>query len=56
MTRGLAFWILMLLWLVFGIAWRTGFGVNVAVWGLALIPFLLFALLGWQVFGPPLKG
>ena len=25
------------------------------VWGLALIPYLLFALVGWQVFGPPLR-
>lgn len=56
MTRGLAFWILMLLWLVFGAAWRFALFGAVAVWGLALIPFLLLLLLGWQVFGAPLRG
>lgn len=57
MTRGLAFWILMLLWLVTSLAFHFG----LFVWpGAALVNagtlFILFALLGWQVFGPPLKG
>ena len=55
MTRGLAFWILMLIWLVVGIAWHFAWIGGVAIFGVALIPFLLFALLGWQVFGPPLR-
>lgn len=56
MTRGLAFWILMLLWLVLGIAWHFAWlGAGYGVLGLALVPFLLFGLLGWQVFGPPLR-
>lgn len=55
MTRGLAFWILMILWLVLALAWHfTPFGL--ALWGVAFIPFVLFLLLGWQVFGPPLRG
>lgn len=54
MTRGLAFWILMLLWLVLGVAWHFGLW-GVPVWGIAILPFLLFGLLGWQTFGPPLR-
>lgn len=57
MTRGLIFWILMLVWLVFIILTHTG--LFVGTWGLlgstALI-FILFLLLGWQVYGPPVRG
>jgi hypothetical protein len=52
MTRGLAFWVLALLWLVLGIAWHFAVWTP-ALWGVALIPFLV--LIGWQVFGPPLR-
>jgi len=50
MTLQLAFWILMLIWLVYG-AWSSW--PNVA--GNAL-QFFLFLLLGWKVFGAPLHG
>lgn len=53
MTMGLAFWILMLLWLAFGI-WRA-WPDHVAMGG-SLLQFILFLLLGWHVFGPPLRG
>jgi hypothetical protein len=56
MTKRLAFWILMLLWLVFGAAWHLALLGPVAVWGAALIPFLLILLIGWHVFGPPVQG
>lgn len=56
MTRRLCYWVLMLLWLVMGLAWHFAIFGAVAVWGLALIPFLLFVLLGWQVFGAPVQG
>jgi Zn-dependent protease with chaperone function len=54
MTLGLCFWILMLIWLVFSVA--VHFGVVGGLWagGDILLLFLLFLLLGWQVFGPPL--
>ncbi len=55
MTKRLCFWVLMLLWLIFGIAWHFALFAG-AIFGLALIPFLLIGLLGWQVFGPPLQG
>lgn len=57
MSRELLFWVLMLLWLVFGL-WsdyvpgqpypvRNGIGT--------VLLFVLFAVLGWQVFGAPVK-
>jgi hypothetical protein len=56
MTLGLAFWILMLIWLVFGFAWHWGMvGIYGPVGGTVLLFVLLF-LLGWKVFGPPVHG
>jgi len=55
MTRGLAFWILMLLWIVLSAAWHFSFYPVVATAGLMVVPFLLLVLLGWQVFGPPVR-
>jgi hypothetical protein len=55
MTLGLCFYILMLIWLVFGLL--TSFGVvmgHYTVAGNTILLFILFLLLGWQVFGPPL--
>lgn len=54
MSRELAFWILMLFWLVTsGLASyrpeKPWFGYA----GSALL-FVLFLLLGWKVFGPPI--
>ncbi len=49
MTFALAFWILMLIWLVVG---PGGYGPG---WGGHLVTFLLFLLLGWKVFGAPLN-
>jgi len=57
MTRGLIFWVLMLIWLVFGIVWHVGWISGAAgPLGSVILLFILFALLGWQVFGPPIKG
>lgn len=55
MTLGLCFWILMLIWLVFGVL--VHFTVVAGVYGAvgnSLLLFVLFMLLGWAVFGPPL--
>jgi hypothetical protein len=54
MSRGLLFWVLMLLWLVLTL-WLT-WPISLSVGGPRLVEFVLFALLGWQVFGPALKG
>ena len=54
MTLGLCYWILMLIWLVWGLLTHFGYtgpysaGINV------VLLFILFLLLGWQTFGPPL--
>ena len=55
MTIGLLFWVLMLIWLVLMAAWHFALFAG-AVLGVAFIPFLLFGLVGWQVFGPPIRG
>lgn len=55
MTMGLAFWILMLIWFIFG-AWGVW---NAPAWphvGGSLLLFVLLLLLGWHAFGPPIKG
>ena len=57
MSRGLIFWILMLIWFVFGFVVHFGIiGTPYSILGGALLLFILFALLGWQVFGPPIHG
>lgn len=58
MTLGLAFWILMLLWLVSGFFWRWG-NLSAGQFGPVggdLLLFILLLLLGWHAFGPPLHG
>lgn len=58
MTIGLIFWILMIIWLVFSVMWHWGgepwasFGPR----GNAILLFVLFLLLGWAVFGTPVRG
>jgi len=57
MTRGLLFWILMILWLLFGLWWWwPAAGASYLVLGFPVLLFVLLALLGWQVFGPAIKG
>jgi len=48
MPKGLLFWILMILWLVFGLYY--GYPDRRFLGGTLLI-FVLFFLLGWAVFG-----
>jgi hypothetical protein len=54
MSIGFLFWLLMVLWLVFGMYWNwpsqpgpAGFGPL----GSSLLLFILLFLLGWAVFG-----
>jgi low affinity Fe/Cu permease len=55
MSLGLCFWILMLIWFVFGVLIHFAFVAgSYAVLGNSVLLFILFLLLGWQVFGPPL--
>jgi len=53
MPLGILFWVLMIGWLFFG--W-TKRGVPFPEWGPSwLLEFVLFAILGWQVFGAAVK-
>jgi hypothetical protein len=54
MTLGLCYWILMLIWLVFGVLVHFNVVGGYGVVGNSILLFILFLLLGWQVFGPPL--
>lgn len=50
------FWGLMIIWVIFG----PGYGIyadvpNRRLWGFSLLPFILLAMLGWTVFGGPVK-
>ena len=54
MAMGLLFWILMLLWLVFGV-WSNWPSRGSFAWGGSLLEFLLFLLLGWVTFGAPVR-
>lgn len=54
MPMSFIFWLLMLLWLLFGL-WRSWpFGGSAAPFG-DLLLFIVIALLGWQAFGNPIK-
>lgn len=55
MTLQLAFWILMLLWLVgYGFAWESAQPWRGRMPDLLL--FLIILVLGWHAFGAPIKG
>jgi hypothetical protein len=53
MTFGLIFWILMLMWVVYGVWGRWGAAQPYYWYGHGLFFFILFLLLGWKVFGAP---
>ena len=55
MTRSLTFWVIMLVWIVFQFAVFGGLAGRFAA-ASPLVEFLLFLLLGWQVYGPPVRG
>jgi hypothetical protein len=55
MSIGLAFWIIYLICVLFGLwtSWPAG-GGNLRPLGFPLVIFILIAFLGWRVFGPAL--
>jgi len=57
MTLSILFWILMILWLIFG--WWSGYTPGQPYpfrnWGGNLLIFVLLAILGWAAFGAPIK-
>jgi hypothetical protein len=54
MSLGLAFWVIMIVWVVFSFAARVGYVGTEYGWGGTLLLVVLFGILGWQVFGPVL--
>lgn len=58
MTIGFLFWLLMILWLLFGFYWhRADFqSGNFGVFGGNLLLFVLLFLLGWKAFGFVIQG
>ncbi len=59
MTIGFLFWLLMILWLLFGMWWHWGRQPAAPDFGLMggnLLLFILLFLLGWKVFGFVIQG
>ena len=55
MSLQILFWFLMILWLIFG-AWGYRDPAQPFVrGGWNLLAFVLLAILGWQVFGAPIR-
>ena len=52
MSIGFLFWLLMILWAVFGFFWWRG--ATWAPWGGGALAFVLFLLLGLHDFGWPI--
>jgi Na+/proline symporter len=57
MPIGVLFWVLMIIWLLFGLYWHRGDYTrgNYGLVGGNLMLFVLLAILGWRVFGPILQ-
>jgi len=53
---GLIYWIVMLIWLVLGLWSNWPVVGNGRPLGGTIVLFVLLVLLGWKVFGPPIKG
>ncbi len=58
MTIGFLFWLLMILWFLFGLYWNRSdiAGGNYGWFGGNLLLFILLFLVGWRVFGFPVQG
>lgn len=57
MSLAFLFWLLMILWLVFGLwsGYVPGQPYTYRNWGGNILLFILFVVLGWSQFGAPLK-
>lgn len=64
MTLAIIYWVLMLLWAIFGVfpsfpratVDSKGRAVGWAPFGGSLLLFILLLILGWAQFGSPIKG
>jgi hypothetical protein len=55
MTLALVFWILMLLWVIFLFWWHWWPSVPAPAYAIWPLPFVLFFILGWAVFGAAIR-
>jgi low affinity Fe/Cu permease len=56
MPMAVLFWVLMLIWLIFGVLSNApGWNLPYSGWVSVLLIFVLFALLGWHDFGAAVK-
>lgn len=58
MPLGIIFWVLMLIWLIFGV-WASGpdiRGGQVRAFGGTLLVYVVIFVLGWRVFGFIVQG
>jgi hypothetical protein len=57
MARGTAFWVIVIVWILFAGAATFGYGREYNIGGIAnLVELVLFIILGWAEFGPPIRG
>jgi len=56
MSLGLAFWVLMLVWLCFSLMSFGGIGGPYMLRAGGLLEFVLFLIVGWKIFGKPIQG
>jgi len=57
MSLALIYWVLILIWLVFSLwTYWPNSPAPAPVWGHSVFLFVLFLLLGWAVFGAPVRG
>ena len=56
MGLGLLYWILMLIWLIFSIWWHWPIRGGTTYWPSQVFIFFLLVILGWTVFGAPVRG
>ncbi len=57
MPIGILFWVIMIVWFVFGL-WTSRADVQAGRYGGvggSVLEFVLFALIGWRLFGPVLQ-
>jgi hypothetical protein len=56
MSPSIWFWVIFVLWALFSAYLGYQDRANRTVHGASLVLLILLALLGWQVFGSPVKG
>jgi hypothetical protein len=58
MHLGEVFWVLMIIWAIFGLAWNSNPTVlgSWGLWGNWILLFVLFFILGWKAFGFVIQG